>query len=891
MFGDSTVANPTFVYTTAGAKTVQLRVTDTGGATGTTSFAIFPGTSAPVPVINSPTSTSLFRVGDTINFSGGATDVEDGTLSASQLQWDIVLVHGNSIDPTNTHTHALQSFTGVSTGSFVAPSHEYPSWLEIRLTATDSNGLVTTTVRRIDPVVAALTFASNVAGVTLTHNSDTVAAPFSRNVIAGSSNVISAPTQMIGGVNYVFSSWSDGGAQTHSIFPAGNTTYTANYVAIPVGTGISGAYFSNNALTGTAVLTRKDASINFDWTSGSPGSGVPVDNFSARWTGQIFLPAGGVYTFTTTSDDGARLYVGGNLIIDHFAAQAPTAWTGTFTAPAAGLYDLRMEYQELTGGASAKLAYAGPGVTTGIVPTSALYPAAAPNAPSSLAIVATTPSTIALGWLDNAANETGFTLERSTTAAFTTVVAFNLAANTITYTDTALAAGTTYYYRVRAVGTYGSSANVTTSGTTAAVAAVPVKVQGYVLGTAGSYGGGSNTIDKVFDGDTTTFFDAPESTGGNGTWAGFDLGANFKIDRIRFFPRANWTDRLFGGKFQGSNAADFSTSTDLFTITAQPADGVWTQQDLSLATTFRYVRFLSPNGGWGNVAEVEFYSSTAAVLPAAPTGLTATNINPTQVNLKWTDASNNEAMFRIERSLAGGAWQLLDVVPANIATYTDATLSPGTAYSYRVLAINTVGTSAASNAASGTTTTNVNLYKLGGTVIGTAGSYDSANNNRDKVFDGKLTTYFDAPASTSGNGVWAGLDLGTPTQIAQLRFSPRAGWGSRMIGGKFQASNSATFSTGVVDLFTVGSKPADGAYVTQPIADTGSYRYVRYLSPNGGWGNIAEAEFYGSTTATPRRRSERELLRLARLQRPCRDPSRSERGFRLRRRRPRGRRG
>jgi hypothetical protein len=119
----------------------------------------------------------------------------------------------------------------VATGSFTTPDHDYPSHLELRLTATDSGGLSDTTSVRLDPRTVVLTFQTNPGGLELVVNGASAKATFSRTVIVGSSNSISAPTpQTKGRKLYAFQSWSDGGAQTHNIVaPATATTYTARF--------------------------------------------------------------------------------------------------------------------------------------------------------------------------------------------------------------------------------------------------------------------------------------------------------------------------------------------------------------------------------------------------------------------------------------------------------------------------------------------------------------------------------------------------------------------------------------------------------------------------------------------------------------------------------------
>jgi hypothetical protein len=115
------------------------------------------------------------------------------------------------------------------------PDHEYPSYLELRLTATDSGGLTNTATRRLDPRTVILTFQTTPGGLRLAVGSSTATATFSRTVIVGSSNSISAVSpQVKGKQTYEFSSWSDGGAQTHTITaPATATTYTARFKQPP----------------------------------------------------------------------------------------------------------------------------------------------------------------------------------------------------------------------------------------------------------------------------------------------------------------------------------------------------------------------------------------------------------------------------------------------------------------------------------------------------------------------------------------------------------------------------------------------------------------------------------------------------------------------------------
>jgi glucose/arabinose dehydrogenase len=232
-FGDATGPTASYTYATAGVYHPSLRVTDDQGASDTTSVTVTAGNTAPVAVIDSPTSSLTWKVGDTVSFSGHATDTQDGTLPASALSWSLILHH--CFTPTDCHTHLVQTFTGISSGSFTAPDHEYPCWLELQLTATDSGGLTSTTSVRLDPKTVVLTFKTNPGGLVLTglavNDEVPSTTPFSVRVVVGSANSVSAPSpQQFNKSTYYFTSWSDGGPQSHTITaPAVNTTYTAIY--------------------------------------------------------------------------------------------------------------------------------------------------------------------------------------------------------------------------------------------------------------------------------------------------------------------------------------------------------------------------------------------------------------------------------------------------------------------------------------------------------------------------------------------------------------------------------------------------------------------------------------------------------------------------------------
>jgi hypothetical protein len=117
-----------------------------------------------------------------------------------------------------------------------------------------------------------------------------------------------------------------------------------------------GSYYNNTALRGLPVLVRNDAAIDFDWDTSSPDPGViNSDFFSASWTREVDVAAG-LYEFEVTTDDGARLWVNGELLIDAWFDQAATTYTADTFVPE-GTMTIRMEYYEHTGYAVAQLSW------------------------------------------------------------------------------------------------------------------------------------------------------------------------------------------------------------------------------------------------------------------------------------------------------------------------------------------------------------------------------------------------------------------------------------------------------------------------------------------------------------------------------------------------------
>jgi glucose/arabinose dehydrogenase len=201
---------------------------DFGSVTSDAATLTVTASGVPQATIVSPTAGTLYRGGQTFTFSGTASDPEDGALPASAFTWRVDFHHDD-----HTHPH-LPETSGVTSGSFTIADRGEPSanvFYRVILTVRDSNGLTDTTFVDIDPRTSVITLNSNLPNAQLTLDGVPVTAPHTFTGVEGVIRAIGAVSpQTSGGASYVFTSWSDGGAQTHSVAtPTDDSTFTANF--------------------------------------------------------------------------------------------------------------------------------------------------------------------------------------------------------------------------------------------------------------------------------------------------------------------------------------------------------------------------------------------------------------------------------------------------------------------------------------------------------------------------------------------------------------------------------------------------------------------------------------------------------------------------------------
>ena len=301
--------------------------------------------------VAAPRQGALYRAGDTITYNASATDAAGFDLNDAAIKTEVRLHHG-------THTHPFVGPLTGRVGSFTIPTTGEASadtWYEIIVTATDTNGLFTTKSVGIYPRKSHIGLATAPAGLGLLLDGVPVTTPRTVEGVVGFQRELAAPPTAVAadGTVYHFTGWSDGTAIRHVVTtPESDTTYTARYAP---SAPFTGEYFDNKNLSGRPALTRLDPRIDFLWQGGSPSPAVPADNFSVRWSKTEYFAAGR-YRFTTVTDDGVRLYIDDQLVLDQWHDQSNTAHDYVADL-GTGNHTIKMEYYDAGGDALAKLTW------------------------------------------------------------------------------------------------------------------------------------------------------------------------------------------------------------------------------------------------------------------------------------------------------------------------------------------------------------------------------------------------------------------------------------------------------------------------------------------------------------------------------------------------------
>ena len=348
---------------------------DVASVTSNTATLTVVSGSGPTGTILTPAPDTTFRAGQRFSFSGSATDPEDGDLGADRMTWQVDYLTGNVVRPF------VPATSGISEGEFTIPRESVFKGANvryrIRLTVTDSDGISSTTTRDILPIVSRITLRSNVPGAVVFLDGQTRTTPTSFDGVAGLRRVLSADSrQVIDGTNYVFDGWSDGGLRFHAVqTPEADATYVARWRVAPEVTttkGLAQTIHNNRDRTGT-VVSRNVNTIDWDWGEGSPHELIHPDTYFIRFRGKVQPEFTETYTFFTQADDGVRLFVNGQLLIDQWNDSGGEELSGSIDLEGGRKYDLRFDYFENTGAAKAILMWESASTPKQVIPRSKLY--------------------------------------------------------------------------------------------------------------------------------------------------------------------------------------------------------------------------------------------------------------------------------------------------------------------------------------------------------------------------------------------------------------------------------------------------------------------------------------------------------------------------------------
>jgi len=372
------------------------------------------------------------------------------------------------------------------------------------------------------------------------------------------------------------------------------------------GTGLNGDYYDNIDFT-AYVLTRTDATVNFDWGSGSPDPSIGADQFSVRWTGFVEPLYSETYTFYTTSDDGVRLWVDSQAVIDNWTDHGPTEDSGTIALTAGVQYDIQMDFYENGGGAVAQLEWSSPSQAREVIPQSQLYEPTAPPPPGqasnpSPANGATDQSIdVSLSWTAGS----GATSHDVYFGTDSTPDSGEFMGNQpgTSYDPGTLYNSTTYYWRIDEVGPGGTTTGVVWSFTTEA--ATPPPGQASNPNPANSATDVSVTTDLSWTaGSDATSHDVYFGTASPGTFQGNQTGTTFD-------PGTLANDTTYYWRIDEKNAIGTTTGVVWSFVTGEAAGPV----------TLSSVDFETDFGDWSNVTgdDDDWYRNQGST-PSSSTG-------------------------------------------------------------------------------------------------------------------------------------------------------------------------------------------------------------------------------------------------------------------------------
>lgn len=441
------------------------------------------------------------------------------------------------------------------------------------------------------------------------------------------------------------------------------------------------------------------------------------NNIAFMWTGQIYIPVAGTYTFGTNSDDGSKLYIGtyseANLVVNNDGSHSAQDREGNKTFATAGLYPIVVTYYHNTSSMAFNPLFwrntaHGTVSKVNIPATQFAIPVPAfelnPAAPSNLAATAVAYNQINLTWTDNSDNETSFKIYRSTNNTGPFVPVGSAPANATSFEDKGIAFNTKYYYRMTAMGATGESA--------LSEARRGIEYQYYERSSADNMGQLAG-LPQLESGVLTSFDPAVRNRDQN-----FFIVYKGKMNittagTYRFYVSTDDGSMLYfdgtavplvSNDTNGSQHEANGTKTGV-TVGLHDVEVRWRKKTSSSSRiTVSYQRTTSPTlakttlsssniPGLFQGQEVNATTPALPATPAVPGNLTASNVQPNQLTLTWLDNSTTETSYVILRSFRNNTtYVTYKTLDPNTTSFTDTGLFPNADYYYKVQATGPGGT-------------------------------------------------------------------------------------------------------------------------------------------------------------------------------------------------------
>lgn len=492
----------------------------------------------------------------------------------------------------------------------------------------------------------------------------------------------------------------------------------------------------------TLWSTVTDTTVNFNPADTTLGINRANggDTFSCRWTGYVRADFTQSYTFYTMSDDGVRLWVNSVQLVNNWTDHGPTENSGTIALTAGQWYPVTLEFYENGGGAVIQLSYSSASVPKQIIPSTNLS-TTPPVADASVFVSQISPPvTMTTGQTANVS----VTMQNTGSATWTPGTNYRLgsqnpqdnstwgfnrvnlpvasvapgASVTFNFTVTAPSTPGTHNYQWRMVhdgvtwfGGLTPNISVTVSASAATPCAVPFPSGSfcgdyYTSASAGAFTTFKNKVTS--EGNATTPFlnyNPFDATLGQAARCGQqDLCAvrwqgNFSFNAVSYTFSVT-TDDGIRFYIDGVLRIDqwFDQCCPTYTYT----------QNMTAGTHLIKVEYYENAGGAEAVVGWTQNAAPDTTPPTQPTGLTATAISTSQINLAWNASTDPESAitnYKIYRCSGTGCTPTLFTTLGNVTTYSNTSLTASTLYRYQVSAVNSAALESALSACCASATT------------------------------------------------------------------------------------------------------------------------------------------------------------------------------------------